>query len=94
MYMMNEITEETFKIKIQRDEKSRQKNNDINNILEMFSNVMNDLFQTITVDRDHEKFMNSFEELRVYVNSSMLSVSHNYSNCRVPKIRENWSWDM
>lgn len=93
-YMLNEINTEKFKILIQRDEKSRQKNNDIYNVLEMFSNVMEDLLLVLIEDNLLEKFMTSFEELRVYVNTSMTTISKNYSNCRVPTIRENLAWDM
>ena len=92
--MLNEINAEKFKILIQRDEKSRQKNNDIYNVLEMFSNVMEDLLLVLIADTLLEKFMTSFEELRVYVNTSMTTISKNYSNCRVPTIRENLAWDM
>jgi hypothetical protein len=93
-YMLNEIDSDKFKTLIQRDEKSRQKNNDVYNVLEMFSTVITDLLQTFVTERNMVAFNAELEELRVYVNQSMTSVSKNYSNCRVPRIREDLSWDM
>jgi hypothetical protein len=92
-YMMNDISEEKFKILIQRDEKCRQKNGDVSNILEMFSTVMTDLFQKLVSEGNSETFMIEFEQLKLYVNSSMSNVSSNYSNCRVPRIID-MHWDM
>lgn len=94
-FMMNELTADKFKTLIQRDEKNRQKNSDIYNVLEMFSTVMTDLFQKLVNNGDVQVFTTEFEQVRDYVNESMGTVSKNYSNCRVPRIRpHDNSWDM
>ena len=94
-FMMNELTSEKFKSLIQRDEKCRQKNTDIYNVLEMFSTVMTDLLQKLVNDRNSENFTREFTHLVEYVNTSMAEVSSVYSNCRVPLINtaQN-SWNM
>jgi hypothetical protein len=91
-FMLNELSEDKFKVAIQRDEKSRQKNNDIYNVLEMFVNVMTDIMQRLC--GTDGSVMNEFEPLRIYVNESMGIVSRNFSNCRVPRLLESYAWDM
>lgn len=95
-FMLNELTDDKFKIAIQRDEKSRQKNNDIYNVLEMFVNVMTDILQryVATATPPATEFGQEFENLRMYVNDNMSSVSRNFSNCRVPRLGVGYAWDM
>jgi hypothetical protein len=94
-FMMNELSADKFKTLIQRDEKSRQKNSDVYNVLEMFSTVMTDLFQKLAGGSDIGLFMDEFLQLRTYVNESMAVVSQNYSKCRVPRINLTTNtWDM
>jgi len=93
-YMMNELDGDKFKTLIQRDEKNRQKGVDVHNVLEMFVNVMTDIFQKLIVTKNLVLAMAEIDEIRAYVNVSMSNISKTYSNCRVPKIQDDYSWDM
>jgi len=93
-YMLNELTDEKFKSMIQRDEKSRQKNTDVHNVLDMFVTVMTDLFQKLIITQSAVKFYIEAENIRKYTNESLATVSKNFSNCRVPILRDDFHWDM
>jgi len=93
-YMLNELTDEKFKSMIQRDEKSRQKNTDVHNVLDMFVTVMTDLLQKLIITQSTVKFYIEAENIRKYTNESLSTVSKNFSNCRVPNLRDDFHWDM
>jgi len=93
-FMLNELTEEKFKISIQRDEKNRQKSSDIHNVIEMFVTVSTDLFQRLVIERDVQRFCTEFENVRTYMNDSLNVVSKNYSNCKIPFLSQENIWNM
>jgi hypothetical protein len=88
--MIGDIDEEQFKKKIQQREKARQRKTDIRQVLEMYTAVLVDLFQTFAQDQNIENLFTSLCGLRTHVNTTFASVSKRYSNCAHPKIRENF----
>ncbi len=89
-FMIGDIDEDEFKKKIQQREKARQRKTDIRHVLEMLSAVLVDLFQAFVQDSNIENLIESLGELRNHVNTTLSSVSKRYSNCAVPKFRENF----
>ena len=92
-YLMNIITEEEYKFLLQKDEKSREKQRDINNILTMIVHTGTDIIRQFV-----NKEMNSLQTTDIitnlikYTNETLLIISKRYS-CVVPQIR-NGSCDI
>lgn len=89
-FMLWDISEEEFKKKIQQREKARHRKTDIRQVLEMFSTVIVDLFQTMMHDNQVDAMYNSLMELRIHVNKTLVQVSKRYGNCATPVITENY----
>ena len=87
-FILNDISEDEFKRKIQQREKARNRKTDIRQVLEMFSTVLIDLFQAYVNDQDINKLVNSLNELRTHVNSTFTVVSKRFGKCAVPSISE------
>jgi hypothetical protein len=90
--MIGDIDEDEFKKKIQQREKARQRKADVRQVLEMLQAVLVDLFQTFVHDQRSDNLLESLEGLRAHVNATMMKVSRRYSNCVVPRIRENFEF--
>ena len=86
--MVGDYTEEEFKKKIQQKEKAAQRRVDIRLVLEMFTTVLNDLFQTFVQTGGVLTLIESLTELRDHVNTTMNAVSKRWGNCAVPTINE------
>jgi plasmid stability protein len=89
-FMIGDIDEDEFKKKIQQREKARQRKTDIRQVLEMATAVLTDLFQNFVQHGGVDGLMTALEGLRSHVNDTMATVSRRYSNCAVPKFRENF----
>jgi hypothetical protein len=89
-FMIGDISEDEFKKKIQQREKSRQRKTDIRQVVEMYMNVIGDLFQALIQTRDVDELIGALRELKTHVNTTMDAVSRRYTNCAVPKITENY----
>lgn len=92
-YLMNELSEEDFKLQLQQREKRNLKRRSIYMILEMFVQVSSDIFRNylhMTQNTENStQFIHEITELRNYVNQQLRKVSHQYS-CRVPNISNQW----
>jgi hypothetical protein len=89
-YLMNTLSEQDFKLKLQRDEKAREKVRDIGNILTMFNNTASDILRQLVLEVSrHEEFAAILEELRVYTNDVLNVISSRYS-CTTPFITPVW----
>ena len=88
--MIGDLTEDTFKVKIQQREKARQRKTDIRQVLEMVLTVLNDLFQTFEQDKDIDALSVSLTRFMSHVNSTFDKISARYSKCSVPRIMENF----
>ena len=64
--------------------------------LRLLFSVMTDILQryVATATPPAAEFGQEFENLRIYVNDNMSSVSRNFSNCRVPRLAAGYTWDM
>lgn len=89
LFMIGDIDEEQFKKKIQQREKARQRKTDIRQILQMYSDVLIDLFRDFVAEPNVKTLATSLDELRNHVNSTLRAVSRRYSNCAVPVLNEN-----
>tara|TARA_B100000482_G_scaffold190123_1_gene172778 strand:+ start:268 stop:1557 length:1290 start_codon:yes stop_codon:yes gene_type:complete len=86
-YMMNEISTDLFKSKIQQREKASQKKRDIGMILNMFVTTMSDYYRTIIYEKSFH-YTKDLKELVNYTNKSLLTLSERYE-CVVPIIDFN-----
>lgn len=87
-YLLNEINDEQFKIKLQKNEKKHSKNRDIYGVLELYSNTMVDLFNNILVDYQNNKldlndWIEQVKAFFLFLNSEFKKISYRYS-CSVP----------
>jgi ribosomal protein S27AE len=89
-FMIGDINEDEFKKKIQQREKARQRKGEIHQVLEMFTTVLNDLFQAYVSNSRSSELVESLDELRNHFNTTMRSVSRRYSQCAVPTLTENF----
>ena len=90
-FMIGDINEEEFKKKIQQREKARQRKGEFLQVLEMYMNVLSDLFQGFVADKNCSDFAESLDELRRHFNTTMGAVSERYSKCAIPfKLGENF----
>lgn len=106
LYLQNEITKEQLQLRLQQREKKRNKNNEINEVMQMFSQVCIDKmrrladirFPTITDKADKaaaitieiERTIQEIDKVRVFFNEACLKIGKRY-NCAVPVIDEKWS---
>lgn len=83
-FMIGDINEDEFKKKIQQREKARQRKTEFRQVLEMYMNVLSDLFQGFVMDKNCSDFAESLSELRRHFNTTMTTVSNRYSKCAIP----------
>lgn len=86
-YMMNEISSDTFKSKIQQREKASQKKRDIAMILNMFITTMSDYYREMCYVRKIQPYLHDINELILYTNRSLITISQRYE-CVVPIINQ------
>lgn len=95
-YLLNEISENEMKIILQKNEKLREKRRDNNNLLQMFRDVMTDLFrQLIAKTITPTEFYNSSCQLRNYTRTVFESLHKRYT-CSTWWISDSWecvSWN-
>jgi len=89
-FMIGDVDEDEFKKKIQQREKARQRKTDIRQVVEMLMAVLVDLFQGYVQDQDTIGLSVSLDGLRVHYNNTLAAVSKRYSDCAVPKLKENY----
>ena len=89
LYMMNELTEDNFKKKIQQREKAAEKKREILEALDLYQTVVNDLMQKVAND-PNTNYINEFVAIREHV-AGLLSKVANHWNCAVPRFINMWS---
>jgi hypothetical protein len=89
--MIGDFDESEFKKKIQQREKARLRKTDIRQVLEMFMTVLVDLYQAFVQTRNADDLVDSLDELRNHVNTTMKAVSRRYNNCATPRVSENYA---
>ena len=80
--MLNRISEEDFKIELQRRDKQKDKHLDIRNIYEMYTNACGDLMRQWMLDKSLD-IMITIHELTMYSNSIITKIRNRY-NASVP----------
>lgn len=91
-YMLNELSEEQFKIKIQRREKSREKVRDIRNILQMFVDTTSDLLRQLVIDKNQkDNIYEHISKLISYTGAEFYNIGRRY-DCVVPYFDYTWNF--
>lgn len=94
-YLLNRLEEERWFDNIKRSQKKNQKNQEILDILNTFTNVSKDLINTYTHDAkdNYEEIILQFDNLREYTNKELYKVQENFNN-KTPFISKHWKMIM
>ena len=84
-YMLNEISTEFFKSKIQQREKASLKKRDIGMLLNTFVVLSGDFYREIVVKKTITGLDNNIDTIVLFMNENMMTVSKRY-DCMVPII--------
>lgn len=90
-YLLKNLTEEEFKIKLQRREKERNKKLEYRDVLDMYVNVMQDLFYDLQQTTNAQKFIDEEERVRKYVDDGVGFINTKY-DCKLRKISNMFSY--
>jgi len=95
-YLMKDIDKEAMKKELVKRELKRNKQLAIRAILEMFVNTSTMMLSQIVNDKptkieDISPLLLAYENLRIYVNESLMNVSR-MKNCAVPQIMTDWKY--
>lgn len=91
-YLIQKIDEEKFKHVLQKNEKARNKKQEIRMVLDMLLATIADILRGILTCVTVEEFLirkDELENLRTYFNSSLAPISKRY-NCVAPHITDKW----
>lgn len=97
LYLMKEVSKEAMKVELAKREKKREKHLAIRAVLEMFVNTSTMMLNVIVSappiveDEFTATTMVEYENLRRYVNESLMNVSR-MKACSVPQIAPDWAW--
>ena len=86
-FMLNELTTDAFKEKLQQREKKAQKKQEIGMILNMFVQTMSDFYRQAILDDSYAQQVVDIRALIQYFNKSLKQVSQKFA-CVVPHIHE------
>jgi len=87
-YLTNDMSEDEFKFILQKNEKTREKTRDINNILTMLVHTGTDLLrQFVNKEITIENIKDVVTNLITYTNSALFTTGKRYT-CVVPQINE------
>jgi len=89
--MIGDLTEDEFKKKIQQREKANQRKRAILQVLEMYTTIMTDLFQTFQQTKDVTVLYESLCGLRDHYNTTLGRVQFTYK-CAVPNLLTNFNF--
>ena len=93
-YMMNEITEEQFKISLQKREKERVRNQEIRDIIRMALDTAGDMLRACVIHPEtYQETITLMENLRLYANESFTKIANRYS-IMVPNIKMSWACEI
>jgi hypothetical protein len=97
LYLLKEVSKEAMKTELAKREKKREKHMAIRAVLEMFANTSTMMLNAIVSappiveDTFTATTMVEYENLRRYVNESLMNVSR-MKSCSVPQIGMDWQW--
>ena len=87
-FLLKDIDEDEWLTQLRRRQKKVEKNQEVHNILDMYTVTLTDLFQRFATD--HFDVHVEAAALREYVNHQLENISRRYSNV-VPLIAKDWS---
>jgi hypothetical protein len=87
-YLLNEINETKWKSLLKMRQKAQDKNKEVRDVLEMFVNVMTDLFNTF-VSGENINLQQNAVALREYTNEQLYKIYSRYNN-KTPVITKTW----
>ncbi len=87
-YMLGAISEDQFKYRIQCNEKAREKQKSIRDILEMFVNVGTDILNTCATNQDVQAFDEQYKWIFDYANTALDNIRSLYRTM-VPRITDD-----
>ena len=93
-YLIQKIDEEKFKHTLQKNEKARNKKNDIRMVVDMFLGTIADIMRNIVQSENLGQILERVDELnnlRTYFNDSMKPISQRYG-CVAPNISDKWAF--
>lgn len=79
-FLMKEISEEEFKLKLQRREKEREKKLEYRDVLDTYVNVMQDLLNELKNSKDYTKFLEEEQKIRIYADHGIFSINLKYDS--------------
>jgi len=79
-YLLKNLTEDEFKHKLQRREKERNKKLEYREVLDMYVNVMQDLFQELEGTKNYKKFLEEEKRVRSYTDNGVISINDKYDS--------------
>jgi hypothetical protein len=79
-YLIGDIDDKKWRDLLKKKIKKEKRENEIYHILNMYLNVMTDLFQILMDDRKTDKFVNSVIELIKYSNEQIQRINNNYKS--------------
>jgi len=77
-FMMNEISTDNFKVKIQQREKAAQKKRDLGLIYNMFITTVSDYFREMIFEKTINPYFDHIKELILYTNNCLCTISKRY----------------
>jgi hypothetical protein len=90
-YLLNDLSEKQWGIILKAREKRREKNRDIHLIIEMYCNVINDIFaNAIRYPPQEVNILEQIENIRLYANDNLKKVGARLKN-KVPEINESYT---
>lgn len=84
-YMLNRLSEEKFKDKLQREEKYKEKTQEFRQICQMFTNVVGDGLRKLIRDRNYQEFYDGVDSIKAYAEECFKKIGNRYK-CIIPKI--------
>jgi hypothetical protein len=79
-FLLNKLTEDEFKSKLQRREKDRNKKLEYRDVLDMYVNVMQDLFNELVSTKNIVKFFDEENKIRSYVEDGISNINSKYGS--------------
>jgi hypothetical protein len=90
-FMIGDLNEEQFKKKIQQREKANQRKRAIQQVLEMYTTIITDIFQTFQEEKDVTVLYESLCGLRDHYNTTLGRVQFTYK-CAVPNLLTDFNF--
>jgi hypothetical protein len=79
-FLMKKINEDELKNKLQRREKERNKKLEYREALDVYVNIMQDLFYELQNTKNYMKFLSEEEKVRLYVDSGIELINSKYDS--------------